>query len=102
MLENTKKNEGIESERNAGDPETKRMDRIRTMPENSNQNQGIDSGRDIEEPETKGKDRIWAQGQRTPNKTKCSILSVMLENLKQKEAIESRQQNEGNESRRDA
>ena len=60
------------------------------MPENPNQNKGIKSERDAGELETKGTDRIYAQCQRTQNKRKRSNLGMMLENLEQKEGIESR------------
>ena len=46
MLENSNQNEGIEFERNAGEPET---------------NEGIESGRNVREPETKLRDRIRAR-----------------------------------------
>ena len=69
MPENPKKNEGIESRRYAGEPETKEGIRIlarcrrnknkrrdsnpSAMLENPKQNEGIKSGHDAGEPETK-------------------------------------------------
>ena len=69
MPENSKQNEVIKFERDAGEPETKRRDQIGaqclrtrnkrkgsnpgTLPENPKQNEGIESGRDAGEPETK-------------------------------------------------
>ena len=59
------------------------------MSENLKQNEGIESGRDAEEPETKRRDRIRARCWRTQNKTKGSNQSTMPENPKQKEGVES-------------
>ena len=59
------------------------------MPENPKHNKGIESGRDAGEPETKQRDRILARCKRTPKKRKKSNLGGMLENPKQKEEIES-------------
>ena len=69
-------------------------------------NEGIESCRDAGEPETKGRDRIWAQCLRTriirkgsnlgampknpKYKRKVLNLGAMPENPNQKEAIESR------------
>ena len=91
MPENLKQNEGIESERDAGELETKQRDRIRArcrrtrnktkgsnmgaMPESPKQNEGIESRRDAREPETKRTDRIWARCRRTRNKMKGSNVS---------------------------
>ena len=76
MPENPKQNEGIESEGDAGEPETKQRDRIRArcrrtrnkmkgsnpdvMPENPEQNEGIEFRCDAREPETEQRDRIRA------------------------------------------
>ena len=74
MSENTKKMKGSNPE---------------AMPKIPKQNEGIESQRDTGEPETKGRDRICAQCQRTRFKTKGSILGMISKNLKQKERIES-------------
>ena len=75
-----------------------------TVPKNPKQNEGIESGRDAEEPETKRRDQIRARCQRNqnkmkesnssamsenPNKTKGLNPSTMPKNPKQKEGIES-------------
>ena len=86
MLENPKQNEGIESGRDAREPETKQRDRIQArcwrtrnktkgsnlsvMLENPKQNKGFKFDRDAGEPETKGSDEIRAQCRRTRNKRK--------------------------------
>ena len=59
------------------------------MQEIPKQNEGIEFERDIGEPETKGRDRIWAQCQRIRIKIKGSNLSAISKDLKQKERIES-------------
>ena len=75
------------------------------MSENPKQKEGIKSGHNAGEPETKGMDRILARCQRTQIKTNKSNLGAMLEipkkktkesnpatlpqNLKQKEMIKS-------------
>ena len=74
MPENQKQKEGIESGRDAKEPETKRREQIQegclrtrnktngsnpgAMPENPKQNEGIVSGRDVKELEIKGGDQI--------------------------------------------
>ena len=60
------------------------------MTENPNRNKGIESGRDAQEPEKKGKDQIWAQCLRTRFKRKGSNQDVMSKNPNQKEGIESK------------
>ena len=92
MKEISNKYKGIESERNAREPEIKTRDQIwaqcqkrkgsnlGTMPENLNQNKGIKSRRDAEEPEIKGSDQIWAQCQKTWNKRNGSNLGAMPKN----------------------
>ena len=78
ILENSKQKEGIESRRDAREPEIKRKGmNLTEMTENTNQNKGIESGRDAgepeikkegiklrsnaREPETKERDRIWVR-----------------------------------------
>ena len=57
MPEKSKQNEGIESGRNAEEPETKGRDlNLGAMPENSKQNEGIKSGCDVGEHKTKRRD----------------------------------------------
>ena len=48
--ENLKQNEGIESERDAGELEKNGWVRISTLAENPNPNEGIESRRDVGEP----------------------------------------------------
>ena len=95
MPKNPKQKEGIESGRDAGEPETKRRDQIQArcrrtrnktkgsnlgeMPENSNQNKGNESSHDTREPETKGRNRISARCRRIRKKWKGSHLGAMPE-----------------------
>ena len=60
------------------------------MLENPKKKEGIESGRNAGEPETNGRDQIWAQCLRTRFKRKGSNLDVMPKNPNQKEGIESR------------
>ena len=59
MPENPKQNEGIESLRDAEEPEKKKKGlNPGAMPENPKINERIESRHDVGEPETKGRDRI--------------------------------------------
>ena len=87
MSENMKQKEWIESERDVGEPETKRRGRI--WAQNPKQNKGIESGHDAGEPEKKQRDRIRTRCRRTRNKTKGSNSGTMPEKPKQNEGIKS-------------
>ena len=58
------------------------------MPENPKQKEGIESEHDAGEPETKRRDRIRERCRRTRNKRKGFNPGMMPENPKQKEGIE--------------
>ena len=94
MLENLNQNKGIESGRDAGEPEIKK--------------EVIKSRSNARELETKLRDRIRARCSRTRKKRKGSNTSPMQENTKQNEGNESEhyarepEKNEWIESRRDA
>ena len=75
MIENTNQNKGIESGRDAGEPEIKK--------------EGIESRSNARELETKQRDRIRALSPRTPNKIKESNQGAMPMNPKRNERIES-------------
>ena len=107
MPENLKKKEGIESRRDAREPEIKKrkVSNLGVMSENLNQKEGIESSYDAGAPEikkegiksrskareleTKLRDRIRVRCVRTQNKTKESNPEAMPEKPKQKEGIES-------------
>ena len=75
MTENTNQNKGIESGRDAGEPEIKK--------------EGIKLRSNAREPETKQRDQIRVRCLRIGNKTKGSNLSAMQENPKRNERIKS-------------
>ena len=58
------------------------------MPENPKKNEGIESRRNARKPEIKGRDNIRARCRRTRNKSKGKNPITILENPKQNEWIE--------------
>ena len=119
MPENSKQKVGIESRRNAREPEKKKTKgsnpgamsenpKMKKGIESRQQNEGNESGRDASELETKTRDRIRACCQRTRNKTKGSNPCMMSENSEKKRKgsnldtmVENSNQNKGIKSGRD-